>query len=220
MAEHGFDIKITDASVDVRRDPPPSLKGRIRGASLLVGVGFLFLCGLLFLSGKNGTPSIWVELSSKPFLSANFLIPFFILLAFIPLMAWFSTRWALAAWPSDDALHCDRTELTVLRAKWFDSQNKLVSQAYPLESISQMRFGSIASAKGSTIYGLRFRANGKKQKLLAGLEAPEADTILKVLKTLGVDVPDDPDLKRRIKERLEWRGEDTSWMDRSWMDHK
>ena len=52
----------------------------------------------------------------------------------------------------------------------------------------------------------------------SGLEAPEAKTILTGLKALGADVPDDPKLDKRIKQTLEMRFGDTSWMDRSWMD--
>ena len=63
----------------------------------------------------------------------------------------------------------------------------------------------------------RFIAHGRKWAL-PGLEAPEAKNILAGLKALGADVPDDPNLDKRVKETLEMRCGDTSWMDRSWMD--
>jgi hypothetical protein len=219
MTSHGFDIYATDASVDVCRNPKPSAKSRFQGASIVVGSAILLLCVLVFLSGKHGRPSMWVELNSNPVSSSDFLVPMCIILAYIVFIGWLGIRWSLAAWPADDALHCDRSTFTFSRARWLDSQNHLDSHSFPLSSISDIRYGVIATAKNSTIYGLRFRLNGKKQKLLAGLEAPEAETILKALKSLGADVSDDPKLQNRIKSVREMRGEDTSWMDRSWMDH-
>ena len=38
------------------------------------------------------------------------------------------------------------------------------------------------------------------------------------MKSLGADVPADPELDKRIKEYNEMQFGDTSWMDRSWME--
>lgn len=133
-------------------------------------------------------------------------------------MGWLAIRWTLAAWPVDEELRCERGTFTVSRARWLDVKGTLYSQSYALSDISQLRYGVIATAKGSTIYGLRFRAVGKNRQLLAGLQAPEAGTILTALKTFGADVADDSKLQKRIQKTLEVRGTDTSWMDRSWMD--
>lgn len=70
-----------------------------------------------------------------------------------------------------------------------------------------------------SFWGLRFRAHGRKWAL-PGLEVPEAKAILAGLKALGADVPDDPNLDKQIKQTLEMRFGDTSWMARSWMDPK
>jgi hypothetical protein len=218
MTSHGFDITVTSESVDVRRDPKPTTRARFSGALFVLLVPIVVLCALVFLPGKHGSPAMWTDLSSKPVTSSDFLFPFCIVLSFVIFMSWLGIRWSLAAWPTDDALHCDRNTFTVSRAKWLDTQNKLIPESYPLAQISELRYSAIATAKGSTIYGLRFRLNGKKQKLLSELEAPEAKVILNALKALGADVPDDPKLQKRIQSALEMRGTDTSWMDRSWMD--
>jgi len=160
---------------------------------------------------------MWFNLTVQPFSSSDFLFPFCLICTLLIVMGWFGAHWALAAWPANDALHSSRTEITISRARWFDKTNTLIARSYPLSDISQVRYGVIARAKGSTIYGLRFLLKGKKQKLLAGLEAPEAAKILTALKSLGADVPDDQSLQKRIKDALELRG-DTGWMDRSWMD--
>ena len=81
--------------------------------------------------------------------------------------------------------------MTISKVPWLDVRNShWVTHTYSLHDISQIRFGVIASAKGSSMRGLRFLASGKKQKVLPGLKAPEAKEILKALKALGADVAD------------------------------
>ena len=125
---------------------------------------------------------------------------------------------AIAAWASDETFHCDRESITIKRIPWLDFPNRgWRTYTYPLADVNAIRFAVIASAKGSAFWGLRFRAHGRKWAL-PGLEAPEAKQILTGLRALGADVPDDPRLAKRIKEALEMRFGDTSWMDSSWMD--
>jgi hypothetical protein len=179
----------------------------------------VLLLGLLSaLPGKPGTHSIWVDLSKTPINYWRLWSAFCFIFPFAILMGWFFVWWIASAWPADDALQCSGGEWTISRTRWFDTQDKLVARTYPLNQITQLRYAVLAAAKGSTIYGLRFKANGKRQKLLAGLEAPEAGLILSGLKALGADVLDDPNLQKRIKAANEMRGIDTGWMDRSWMD--
>ncbi|HEY5328704.1 MAG TPA: hypothetical protein VIJ79_02370 [Acidobacteriaceae bacterium] len=219
MTSHGFDITVSNEVVDVHRDPKPAPKQKFWGAIVVITTILTVLCALIFLPGKHGSPAMWRDLSRAPINSSDFLFPFCLIGTFVILMGWLAIRWILAAWPADDALHCDRVNFTVSKAKWLDTKGTLVAHSFAISQISQLRYGAIASAKNSTIYGLRFRVDGKMQKLLAGLEAPEAGTILAALKSLGADVLDDPKLQKRIKSSLEMRG-DTSWMDRSWMDPK
>jgi hypothetical protein len=63
-----------------------------------------------------------------------------------------------------------------------------------------MRYQAIASARGVSIYGLRFNAGGRTERVLPGLKPREADKILKALKAFGADVPDDPTLSRKLAE--------------------
>jgi hypothetical protein len=218
MAHSDFSISITNEAVDVSftasiSEPRGKLFGLIFTLSMLV----LMACAVLFLPGKHGNPSMWHELTSDP--SGSLL--FFILIVIFPLIGlfgWQGFRYARAAWASDETFHCDRDVVTIKRIPWLDFSNRTWrTYTYPLSEVSAIRFAVIASAKGRAFWGLRFRSHGRKWAL-PGLEAPEAKKILTGLRALGADVPEDPNLDKRIKETLEMRFGDTSWMDRSWMD--
>jgi hypothetical protein len=218
MAHSDFSISISETAVDVSYTPSNSEpRGKLFGLIFTISMLVLMACGVLFLPGKHGNPSMWHDLTSDP--PASLLL--FILVVIVPLIglfSWQGFRYARAAWASDETFHCDREGITIKRIPWLDFSNRTWrTYTYPLSEVSAIRFAVIASAKGRAFWGLRFRAHGRKWAL-PGLEAPEAKEILTGLKALGADVPDDPKLDKRIKETLEMRFGDTSWMDRSWMD--
>jgi hypothetical protein len=156
---------------------------------------------------------MWDELVSTPFGPSVVFIPTGLLL-FVALFGWLAFRYARAAWASDETFHCDREAITISRIPWLDFSNRTWrTYTYPLEEVSAIRFAVIASAKGRSFWGLRFRAHGRRWAL-PGLEAPEAKTILAGLKVLGVDVPDDSKLDKKIKQTFEMRSGDTKRMDK------
>jgi hypothetical protein len=53
-----------------------------------------------------------------------------------------------------------------------------------------------------SLYLIHFRANGKKEKILRGLEAPEGYRILKGLRALGVDILHDGDARWLAREAI------------------
>jgi hypothetical protein len=63
--------------------------------------------------------------------------------------------------------------------------------------------GSIGG-QGGSIYGLRFLAGGKTQRVLPGITPRQADKILKALKAFGADVPDDPEFSKKLEEDIFW----------------
>lgn len=221
MAHSDFSISITDKSVDVRYTPSVSEpRGKLFGFIFTIGMLVVLACAVLFLPGKHGNPSMWHDLASGPASSSGFLVPVIGLPLFMGLFGWQAFRYARAAWASDETFHCDREAITVSRIPWLNFSNRTWrTYTYPLTEVRAIRFAVIASAKGRQFWGLRFQAPGRKWAL-PGLEAPEAKTILTGLKGLGADVPDDPNLDKRIKQTLEMRFGDTSWMDRGWMDPK
>jgi hypothetical protein len=72
-----------------------------------------------------------------------------------------------------------------------------------MEEIENLKYQAIASARGVSIYGLRFKAGGRTQRVLPGLKPRDADKILKALKAFGVDVPDDPKFLKKLAEDAE-----------------
>jgi hypothetical protein len=207
-----FTISIKQDSVEVRlhpssHSPYAKLGGTIFSSSMVIIVA----CALLFLPGKHNRPSMWHGMSTATIGSEDFLVPLAILIVGGGLLAWMSFRWSAAAWPSDETLLCDHTTLTISRIPYLDFGNSTwKTRTYSLRDIEKFRFAICASAKGNSIYGFRFRANGRRHKTLPGLEAPEARTILKTLQRFGIDVVFDDKLQKKAEEILKKRGSQVS----------
>src|SRR5579872_6413103 len=195
MAEQAFEIDITDQSVNVRLDvSTASPRTRFYGCIFFLALGVLGVWVVLVRSGGHGDPSLWHDLSTSPVDSGNFLVPLVLVLSFPLFMGLISWRYVVMAYPSDESFHCDRSTLTLSRVRWLDIHNKdWQTRSYPLADIADIRYRAVASAKGGSIYGLRFLAGGKTQRVLPGITPRQADKVLKALKALGADVPDDPD---------------------------
>jgi hypothetical protein len=207
-----FTISINKNSVEVRlqpssRSPHAKLGGAIFAASMVIVV----LCVLLFLPGKHNRPSMWQDMANASIESGDFQVPVTILIVGGVLMAWLMFRWSAAAWPSDENFHCDRTALTISRIRYLDFRNRTwKTKSYALRDIEKLRFAMYASAKGTSIYGFRFYENDRGHKILPGLEAPEAQNILKALQSFGFDVVLDDKLQKKVDEALERRGNQIS----------
>jgi len=174
-------------------------------------MGIVVLCALLFLPGKHNRPSMWRDMSNVTFESRSFLVPLGILTVGCGLIVWMGFRWSAAAWPSDENVLCDHTTLTITRIPYLDFSNRTwKTKSYALRDIEKFRFAIYASAKNSSIYGFRFNANGSRYKTLPGLEAPEAQNILKALQRFGVDVVLDEKLQKKVDKALERRGNQVS----------
>lgn len=203
-----FTLSINKDSVEILLQPSSrSPHSKLRGAISIAGLVILGLCALLFLPGKNNRPSMWHDMTNATIRSSDFLVPLGLLIVGGGLLGWMGLRWNVAAWPSDETLHCDHAALTVSRVPYFHFRNRTwKTRSYALPDIEQFRFAVYASAKGSSTYGLRFRANGRRHKTLPGLEAPEAQNILTALQRFGIDVVLDSNLQKKVAEALEKRG--------------
>ena len=196
MSKPDFNVEINDRLVSVQLN---GVSPRRRFYTLIfwfVALPALATCALLFLPGKHGNPSIWRDLSPQPvLLSIASLVAF----GFILLVIW---NYTLSAYPSDETFRCDGATLTVSKVRWFDFHNNdnWKTRSYALAEIETMRYKAIASAKGSAIYGIWFKAAANSESVLPGLGPREADQILKAVKALGVNVPDDPKLSRKLAE--------------------
>lgn len=199
MAEQDFRLAITHQSVLVQLDAPG--RKRLCAVVFFVGLTVLAICGLLFLSGKNGSPSIWHAMAASPVSSMGFLFPLFLVFSFPLALGLLLRRYVTLAWPSDEKFYCDGSSLTISKVYWLDFQDRhWQTWSYPLPAVRAIQYRAVASARGYTIYGLRFHAGGKTQRVLPGLMPRDAEKILLALKTFGADVPDDPFVSDKIKE--------------------
>ncbi len=208
MPSNDFNISIKPDSVEVELNPSASSPyAKLGGAIFSVSMVILVLCALLFLPGKHNQPGMWHDMSNASIDSSDFLVPLTILLLGGVFIGWMGFRWSAAAWPSDETLRCDHTTLTTSRVPYLNFRNrKWKKKSYLVSDIKNLRFAVYASAKGSSIYGLRFRSDDGGHKILPGLEAPEAKEILTALQHLGVDVVLDDKLQKKAGEALEKRG--------------
>jgi hypothetical protein len=202
-----FTISITQDSVEVRLHPSSgSPHAKLGGAIFSSSMVIIVACALLLLPGKHNRPSMWHDMSAATTGSSDFLVPLTILILCGAFVAWFGFRWSAAAWPSDETLHCDHTALTISRIPYLDFRNRTwKTTSYAPRDMEKFRFAVYASAKNSSIYGFRFRANGRRHKTLPGIEAPEAQNILTALQRFGVDVVLDDKLQKKTAEALKKR---------------
>jgi hypothetical protein len=69
MPDEDLDLDISNRSVSVRLNV--SAHKRFYACIFFIAVGVVAICGLLFLPGKHGNPSMWHDLSSSPVNSGN-----------------------------------------------------------------------------------------------------------------------------------------------------
>jgi hypothetical protein len=146
------------------------------------------MCLLVFAPNKHGD-RMWHDFATHPVNSPGFIVPLFILLGCSALMVLVSWRYVVMAYPSDETFYCDRSTLTVAKVRWLDAHNRdWWTRSYPLGSISGIKYKVLATTKGSAVYGLRFKAEGRIERVLPGLGTRDAGRILRAVKAFGVDV--------------------------------
>ncbi len=176
---------------------------------------FSILClvldaALLFLPGKNGRPSVWHDFTTRPISTDGFIWLFMVIIGLPGFLALLTHRYAWAAFPSDQTLQCDSKTLTYSRVRWFDFTNKdWITCTYAVSELAEFQYRSLGSSKGTSIYGLTFLAEGKVRRALPGLKPHQADRVLKGLKSLGADVPDDLVLKKKLEDEAASLGQYT-----------
>jgi hypothetical protein len=181
-----FEIEVTSQSVNVRMNASvKSPRGRFYWAAFFVALWIAAVCLLVFSKGKHG-PGMWHDFATYPVNSSGFIFP---LLGCSALMVLISWRYVVMAYPSDETFHCDRSTLTISKVRWLDIHNRdWRTRSYPLNEIAGIKYQAVATAKGGAIYGLRFQANGRSERVLPGLGTRDAGKILKALKAFRCDV--------------------------------
>ena len=189
MAQESFQIEISPASVRVRYEvSKESPHGRFYACFFLVLFVIAMMSFLLFAPGKHGSPSMWSDLRAYPGSSWILSSPMILLALGFAVFLWYLARYVPYAYPGDQEILCDKEKITVSWVPWLDwSNSHRELESYPLSYVSRIRYGAVASGKGS-VNGLRFRASGKEYKLFPALSQDEAGKILTALEALGADV--------------------------------
>lgn len=199
MPEPEFQLEITNQSATVRLIAPS--KTRFYALGFFVGLTAVAMSLLLFAPGKHGNPSMWHSLSTSGAGSSSFLVPFFLLLSFPLFMLLMTERYVRLAFPSAETFHCDRSTLSITKVHWFDIHNdSWITRSLSLKDIQEIRYRRIAYLRGMSIWGIRFKVEGKTQRVLPGLKAGDAEKLLLALRAFGADVPDDPVVPDKLKQ--------------------
>ena len=185
-----FAVEITSQSVHVRLNASmKSPHGRFYWAAFFVALWIAALCLVVFANGKHGEPGMWHDFAAYPVYSSGFIIPLLILLGCSALIALISWRYIVMAYPSDETFYCDPSALTISKVRWLDIHNKdWRTRSYPLREITGLKYRSVATSKGGAVYGLRFEAAGRSERVLPGLGTHDAGKILTAIKSFGVNV--------------------------------
>ena len=191
-----FSIQVTERQVEVKTsDVKPRFNGATVFAVLLCwGLGAYMLA--LFIPNivdilrmpKSYDVLTWILVATMLFYG----------LAFV----WRGFR---DMFPSGESLVCESGTLTIGHIPDHVINGRWEYQSFPTSSIKQLSFGAVHMSRYGMTPGLIFMADGKKKKVLAGLEAPEADQVLKGLANLGVDTVHDPAMPMTVEMALERR---------------
>jgi len=115
-------------------------------------------------------------------------------------------RYVRLAYAGDETFRCDRSTLSVARARWFDfGDSHWDSSSFALQEVREIKYRVLVAIRGMSIYGLSLRASGKTLRILPSLKAADAERLLLALKSFGADVPDDPIIPSKLKEN-QWGG--------------
>lgn len=147
--------------------------------------------------------TLWRYLENYPKSSRVFtdhLVP----LIFLAIEVGFFVLCALRMFfPSGETLHCDRHTLVVSRIPLTSFRGKWKTRTFPVSEISELHYGVVQSGgRGHSSYGILFCVCGMEEKMLAGLEPPEAHRILKAMSGLGANVSKDGDMRYLVRESL------------------
>ena len=206
MIQQGYEIDISSDSVELKHDGTTTpLDERIVPGLLLCGFSVVMLGAMLFLPGKHGHPSVWDDLHTYHWPSGGFQSA---LVEGMVQATLFGCTFLLGFrqfFPSGEELHCDRSTFMIAKIPWYNLVGRWHKETIPTSSVSELTYALVSSRRGGDIYGLSFYANSKEKKIFRGIQAPEADKVIKGLKNLGVNVIEDQDIQSKVEQALRER---------------
>jgi hypothetical protein len=100
---------------------------------------------------------------------------------------------------TDRNLRCTRAAIEVIRVR---RGHVVQTVAYQRLDIGPIQYGAVSYSRSGAIYGLMFRAAGKRIKSLNGLKPVEAQRILRELERLGYEVQHDAGMATRVEREM------------------
>ena len=206
MAGPGFDINITASEINVKQDG--SLQsGGSRGAS---GVGSILVAAILFvftiIIDKHGRPGLWYDLQKAPRHSLEFYFLSLIAFGIIVFCGYLLLIGVRLFFPAGEQLQCDRASFTYSNIPWVSLGGRWKRRSFAVADVSELMYGVIIPGNPEKNiedqYGLSFYVGDKEYKILAGLEADDADEIVKKLRSFGVDVIVNQDMAAMVDKTL------------------
>jgi hypothetical protein len=215
MAGQGFDINVTTSEVLVKWDGSPS-SGSTRGmAGFWCILGSLLLLARLFLevvrtlTDRHSSFDLHslIAAASKA-RGATLVLLLFEAGLLIPIGFLFLVGMRLF-FPGGEQIQCDRTTFTYSKIPFVSLRGRWKRTSFPVTDVSELMYGVIkfgdSSKNTPDTYGISFFARDKEYKAFAGLEAGDADEIVKQLRVLGIDVIVNQDMTKLIEAKSENR---------------
>jgi hypothetical protein len=188
MGQSNFKIEVTDDVVDARWDS--SIGERIAIGVLSCGLALPLLYASTFQHGKR--PGLVVFILDNPTLFKQYPNLIYMELIFIVLIL--SILGSVFVYgfrhffPSADRLHCDRSTFTISKIAFWSFGKRWKSQSVLPSEVTDARYDVVFRSRGGKIYGIRANVRGKSWKVLPGIPASDAKTLLQGLGRMGVNV--------------------------------
>jgi hypothetical protein len=192
MAGQGFDINITSTEILIKQDGSLQSGGTRGGAGVVSILGAAYLFFFSVIVDKHGRPGIWHDLKAVTRYSFDFYFDWLFLVAVLVFCGYLILIGVRLFFPAGEQLQCDRTTFTYSKIPWVSLPGRWKRKSFPTKDVSELMYTAIVQANPqkniAELYGLDFYVGDKEYKIFAGLEADDADDILKKLRAFGVDV--------------------------------
>jgi hypothetical protein len=191
MPGQGFDINVTSSEVLVKQDGSLQSGGSRVAAGVISILAAAYLFAFTVIIDKHGRPGLWYDLKSAPRDSFGF---YFLLLCLVGILVFCGYLLLIGLrlfFPAGEQLQCDRTAFTYSNIPWISLRGRWKRRSFPVSTVTELIYGVIREGNPEKniqdTYGLSFYVADKEYKIFGGLEAPDADDILKTLRAFGVD---------------------------------
>ena len=216
MAGQGFDIDVTSSEVLVKWDGSPS-SGSTRGmAGVWCILGSLLFFVRLFIEAvrtltdtRHPSFDLHSLIAAASKARGGTLVSLLFLAALLIPVGYLFLAGVRLFFPGGERIQCDHTTFTYSKIPLVSLRGHWKQTSFPVADVSELMYGVIKFGNPSKntpdTYGISFFVHDKEYKIFAGLEAGDADEIIKQLRVLGIDVIVNQDMSKLIEAKNENR---------------